>query len=279
MGAGAEWPSAPMWDKQARGKRKCKPARQVMLVGWEQMRMTMRTILVLGFLAAFLLVMLPVHLILWLVGHVMPQLRYRIGKHVADRVFEGILFLAQAKVEVKGQENIPEEPVLFVSNHRSIADIPVIFTTCGKRPGFAAKQEMRRMYLLSGWMDNIGCLFLDRKDLRSGMEMVKNGAKQIRKGNSLVIFPEGHRSQGEMLPFKEGSLKIAEKAVCPVVPVTLIGTDQIAGGSAGFFIRKGRVKVIYGEPIMLADLPKEERRRAGAAIRSEIEETIRREQD
>lgn len=239
----------------------------------------MRTILVLGFLAAFLLVMLPVHLFLWLVGHVLPQLRLKIGKHVADRVFDGILFLAGTKIEVKGEENIPEGPVLFVSNHRSIADIPVIYSTCGKRPGFVAKQEMRQMYLLSGWMDNIGCLFLDRKDLRSGMEMVKNGAKQIRRGNSLVIFPEGHRSRGELLPFREGSLKIAEKAECPAVPVTLIGTDQIAGGSAGFFIRKGSVKVIYGEPVMLTELPKAERRRAAADIRSEIEETIRMEQD
>ncbi len=238
----------------------------------------MRTILVLGFLAVFLVVMFPVHLLLRLLGLVMPQLRYRIGKRIVDGVFRVILFLVQVKLEVKGVENIPDEPVLFVSNHRSISDIPVIYVTSGRRPGFVAKKEMQRMRLLAGWMDHIGCLFLDRKDLRSGMEMVKNGAKQIRKGNCLVIFPEGHRSQGELLPFKEGSLKIAEKAECPVVPVTLIGTDQLLEARPGFSIRKGNVKVIYGEPVLLKDLPKEERRKAGARIRSGIEETIRKEQ-
>ena len=240
----------------------------------------MRSVLVLGFLFLFLVVMIPVHLILLLIGKMNPNLRYRIGNFFVYWGFRWELFLAQAKVEVKGLENIPKEPVLFVSNHRSYFDILVLHTTSTKRPGFVAKKEMERFALISWWMKDICCLFLDRHDIRSGMQMIKDGARNIQEGHSMVIFPEGTRSSKpdmEMLEFKEGSLKVAEKAECPVVPVTLIDTDQLLEVRPGFDIRKGKVKVIYGEPFYMKDLPKEQRKKAGAYVQSIIEETIKKE--
>ena len=238
----------------------------------------MRTVLVLGYLFLFLVIMIPVHLILLIIGRWNPELRYRIGNAIVYWGFRWELFQTHAEVEVKGTENIPKEPVLFVTNHRSYYDILVIHTTSTKRPGFVSKKEIKKIPFLSWWMDDICCLYLDREDLRSGMQMIKDGTELIKNGHSMVICPEGHRNQTqELLPFREGSMKMAERADCPVVPVTLIDTDQLLEARPGFNIRKGKVKIIYGEPFYMKDLPKEQRKKAGAYVRSIIEDTIKRE--
>ncbi len=238
----------------------------------------MRSVLVLGFLFCFLVLMIPVHGILTQIGKKNPDLRYKVGNSAVYWGFRWELFQSGVKIDVEGIENIPEEPVLFVSNHRSYFDILVLHTTSTKRPGFVAKAEIQKFPLLAWWMEDIACLFLDRNDLRSGMQMIKDGAERIKNGYSMVIFPEGTRSKGRgLLPFKEGSLKIAEKADCPVVPVALIDTDKLLEVRPGFDIRKGRVKVIYGEPFYIKDLPKEQKKKAGAYVQNIIEETIKRE--
>lgn len=239
----------------------------------------LRSFLVLSYLFVYLVIMMPVHGVLVLVGKVNPRLRYKIGNFLVYWGFRWELFQSGVKIEVKGKDNIPKEPVLFVSNHRSYFDILVLHTTSGKRPGFVAKSEMLKFPLLAWWMEDIACLFLDRNDLRSGMQMLKDGVERIRQGISVVIFPEGTRNgKDTMLPFKEGSLKMAEKAECPVVPVTMIDTDQLLEIRPGFDIRKAKVKVIYGEPFYIKDLPKEYRKKAGSYVQSIIEETIKREQ-
>ena len=238
----------------------------------------MRSVLVLGFLFLFLVLMIPVHLILLLIGKWNQELRYRIGNAIVYWAFRWELFQSGAQIEVKGIENIPEDAVLFVPNHRSYFDILVLHTTSTKRPGFVAKAEMDKFPLLNWWMRNICCLFLDRNDMRSGMQMIKDGAKMIQNGHSMVICPEGTRNQKkEMLPFKEGSLKMAEKAGCPVIPVTLIDTDQLLEARPGFDIRKAKVKVIYGEPIYLSDLTKEQKKKAGSYVQTIIEEKMKKE--
>lgn len=238
----------------------------------------MRSFLVLFYLFAYLIIMMPVHGVLVLIGKVNPRLRYRIGNFLVYWSFRWELFQSGAKITVKGKENIPKEPVLFVSNHRSYFDILVLHTTTGKRPGFVAKAEMLKFPLLAWWMKDIACLFLDRNDLRSGMQMIKDGAKLIQSGQSMVIFPEGTRNgEKKMLPFKEGSLKMAEKADCPVVPVTLIDTDKLLEVRPGFDIRKGKVKVIFGEPFYIKDLPKEWRKKSGAYVQDMIEKAMQEE--
>lgn len=222
--------------------------------------------------------MIPVHGILVLIGKFNPELRYKIGNSIVYWGFKWELFQAGAKVTVEGTEHIPECPVLFVANHRSYFDILLMHTTSTKRPGFVAKKEIMKLVPLKWWMDDICCLYLDRKDIRSGMQMIKDGAELIKNGHSLVICPEGTRNQGkEMLPFKEGSLKIAEKAGCPVVPVTLVGSDKLLEVRPGFDIRSAKVKLIYGEPIYLNELSRDEKKKAGAYVQNIIKNTLEKE--
>ncbi|MBR1598295.1 MAG: 1-acyl-sn-glycerol-3-phosphate acyltransferase [Lachnospiraceae bacterium] len=235
----------------------------------------MRNILVLGFLFLYLVLLIPVHLIIRIIGIWNPELRYKIGNAFVYHAFRWELFQAGAHITVEGKDNIPDVPVLFVSNHRSYFDILLLHTTTGKRPGFVAKSEMDKFPLLNWWMRDICCLFLDRKDLRSGVQMIKDGAELIKKGHSMVICPEGTRNQNkEMLPFKEGSLKMADKADCPVVPVAIIDSDQMLEIRPGFHIRSGHPKVIYGKPFYLKDLDKESKKHAGSYVQGIIKEMI-----
>ena len=130
-----------------------------------------------------------------------------------------------------------------------------------KRPtGYIAKAEMKKIPLLSWIMYFVNCLFLDRENPRKGLKTIQKGTDYLQNGVSMFICPEGTRSKtNEMLPFKEGSLKMAIKAKKPIVPVGIIN-------SAAIFeehfpkIKPGTVKIIFGKPIETKDLSRPEQR-------------------
>ena len=239
---------------------------------------TLRSFLVLLFLFAYLVLLIPLHLLLRVIGLFCKDVRYNIANALVYYAFKWELFQAGAKIEVVGQEHIPEGPVLFVPNHRSYFDILILHTTSTKRPGFVAKAEMNKYLGLNWWMRDIGCLFLDRHDIKSGVQMIKDGAELLKAGRSMVIFAEGTRNQGkEMLPFKEGSIKMAERADCPVVPVTIMNTDQLLEVRPGFSIKRANIKVIYGKSFYVKELEKEHRKKTGAYVQQMIADTIMQE--
>lgn len=200
---------------------------------------------------------------------------------IVRKMFVKILKMAGVEVTVKGYEKIPKNrPVLYVGNHRSYFDILVGYTTVPGRVGFIAKKEMEKIPLLSGWMINVNCLFLDRKNIKEGLKTILAGVEKIKRGVSVWIFPEGTRNRNsdpkELLPFKEGSLKIAEKSGCPVVPVAITGTADIFEKHIPYII-PGKVTIEFGDPIFLKELPPEERKFAGAYTRKRIIEMLQKE--
>lgn len=182
--------------------------------------------------------------------------------------FKFILMIAGVRVEVYGEENVPkEEPVLYIGNHRSYFDIVITYARCPRLTGYVAKDSMLKIPFLSAWMKRLHCLFLNRTDIKAGMKMILAGIDQIRNGISMCIFPEGTRAKDgietDLLPFKEGSLKMAEKTGCAIVPMALVHTADIFEKHIPF-IRRTRVVLIYGKPIYTKDLPKEEKKHLGA---------------
>lgn len=202
---------------------------------------------------------------------------------IVQKVFRIILRISGVTVTVKGWENVPKgQPVLFVGNHRSYFDILVGYTTVPSLLGFVAKKEMRRYPFLSDWMENVNCLFLDRKNLKEGLKTILEGIEKVKRGVSIWIFPEGTRNRNddilELLPFKEGSLKIAEKSGCPVVPVAITGTAEVFEKHVPL-IKPSHVTIEFGEPFIVKELPAEDRKFAGAYTRKIIIEMLKREQD
>ena len=137
---------------------------------------------------------------------------------------------------------------------------------------------MLRYPLLNLWMLNIGCLFLDRKDLKAGLKTILEAIGEIKKGNSLVIYPEGTRNRNEdgfsLLEFKEGSMKIAEKAKCLILPMAELGSASVFEKHIPF-IRPATVVIRFGKPCRIAELPEEYRKRSALYMRGEIERMLR----
>ena len=180
--------------------------------------------------------------------------------------------LAGITYEVRGLEHIPSDrAVLYVGNHRSYFDILVGYTTVPTLLGFVAKKEMEKIPLLRTWMVNANCLFLDRKNIKEGLKTILQGIEKVKNGVSIWIFPEGTRNTNdditELLPFKEGSLKIAEKSGCPVIPVAMTGTAEVLEKHFPF-ITPSHITVYYGKPINLKELDPEDRKHPGAYTRN-----------
>ncbi|MDR2939523.1 MAG: 1-acyl-sn-glycerol-3-phosphate acyltransferase, partial [Clostridiales bacterium] len=136
---------------------------------------------------------------------------------------------AGARLHITGENNIPKDrAVLFVSNHQSNVDVAIFLAAIEKDKGYIAKEELIKVPLLSHWMKNINCVFMDRSDLRKSAKAIFEGVNILKNGYSLVIFPEGTRSKSStMLPFKQASLKTATKAKVPIIPVTIDGSYKV----------------------------------------------------
>lgn len=221
----------------------------------------MRTILVALTVVLFLILSLPLLLVFYIIK-IFNKRACAVGSQaVIKTVFRFVLFLAGAKMQVRGRENIPDDrPVLYVSNHRSFADIPMGYCTLKGPTGFIAKKEIRKVIVFRRWMENMNCLFLDRTDLRQGLKTILKAADNVKAGYSAFIMPEGTRNhEAGLLEFKEGSFKIAEKSGCPVIPVAISNSDALL--ELHFpWVKKARVAISYGAPIETTDMTKEDKK-------------------
>ena len=238
----------------------------------------LRFILVALTVVLFLILSIPLLLILRVVDHYDTKRRQRISLKVIQGVFRLILKIAGVRITVEGRENIPQgQAVMYVGNHRGYFDILTGYVTVPDLMGFVAKKEMLRYPLLRTWMKYVNCLFLDRKNIKEGLKTILSAIAQIKEGVSVWIFPEGTRNENgllDLLEFHEGSMKIAEKSGCPIVPVAIKGTAEIFEEHIPF-IRPGHVVIRYGEPFFVKELEPSKRKFSGAYTRERIISMLR----
>lgn len=185
-----------------------------------------------------------------------------------------ILRRAGVKLDVSGLENIPKGPCCFIANHQGYFDILAILSSINKPMGFIAKKEMEKIPILSTWMKNIKCVFINRENVKEGLKSINQGAENIKNGHSMVIFPEGRRSkEHSMGKFRNGSLKMATKANAPIVPIAIDGSYKIFEQNNGW-IKGGIIKLSIGKPIYVDKLSREEIRQLPDRVRSEIEKNL-----
>ena len=183
------------------------------------------------FLISFLILSIPVLLVEAIIGKFNRKAKDYSCLRIVQWGFRCILWITGVETTVIGEEQVPDEPVLFVGNHRSYFDILLTYSRCKRLTGYVAKKEMERFPLLNNWMRNLYCLFLDRDNLKEGLKTILTGIDYIKQGISICIFPEGTRNTGEelsMLPFKDGALKIADKTGCAIVPISMNNTAEIS---------------------------------------------------
>ncbi len=233
-----------------------------------------RSILAVLFVAIFLIVSLPIQGILWIVGRFDPWAKKRISLAIVSWAFRVVIFICGIKRTVIGEENVPkDQAVLYVSNHRSIFDIVITYPRVPSPTGFIAKQEILKVPLLNIWMIYLDCLFLDRKNLKKGLEMILSAIDKVKNGISIFIYPEGTRNKTDapLGEFHKGSFKIAQKSGCPIVPVVVNHTEDIFEKHIPF-IKSTHVVIEYCKPVIINELSKEDQKNIDDYIKSIIEE-------
>ena len=231
-----------------------------------------RLILVALTLLLYLILGIPVLLIEWVIGRWNPRLRDISCLRMVQAAFKLILWFTGTDITYIGRENIPkDQAVLYVGNHNSYFDILLTYSQCPDLTGYVAKSEMLRYPLLRDWMKRLYSLFLDRTDMRAGLQMILTGIDYIKQGISVCIFPEGTRSRdGQMQPFKEGSMKMAQKTGCPIIPMAITNSAEIFENHLPR-VKPCRVIVEYGAPIYPKELSREEQKFLGSYTQKKIQ--------
>lgn len=240
-----------------------------------------RFILIVLFLAVFFTLSIVILPFLLIVGLFSRRQRDKMSYAIVSWAFSFIILIAGTRIDIKGYKNIPRDrAVLYVGNHRSMFDIAINYAVLPPLVGFVSKLEMKRFPFLSWWMVLVNCLFLDRENIKEGMKTIIKGTEQLKAGISMFIFPEGTRSkmENEMLEFKEGSLKMAEKSGSLIVPVAITNTSACFEDHFPK-VKRAHVIIEYGAPIDLSTMDKETRKHAGAYTRNIIQEMVNRNRE
>ena len=185
----------------------------------------------------------------------------------------GILNITGVRLSVEGLDNIPKEgPCVFVANHRSYYDIPLLLASLDKPYGILAKEELEKIPLLSRWMKLLGCVFVQRDDVRASVRALNDATAIVESGRSFIIFPEGTRYKGEeggAGEFKAGAFRIAVKTETPVVPVAISGARGLFEAH-GNRTTPGTVRIRVLPPIQTAGMSRAEQKELPAAVRQTI---------
>ena len=233
-----------------------------------------RFICIAVFLILYLILSIPVFLVEWIIGKFNRRAKDISSLRIVQWGFKVILKMTGVTTTVIGEENVPDEPVLFIGNHRSYFDILLTYSRCKRLTGYIAKKEMLSYPLLRTWMKRLYCLFLDRDNMREGLKTILQAIDYVKNGISICIFPEGtrNRTDAPLLEFHAGSLKIAEKAQCPIVPMTIANAEQIFEAHSPC-IRKTKVIIEYGEPIETKNLDRTQQKALTSQVVARISET------
>ena len=205
----------------------------------------MRTFFLLFFYVVLIFLLIPLLLFCCALKSARPIIF--MGKW-AMQVSQKILGI---RVEVTGAEKIAKEkPYVFMSNHLSFIDGPLLFLVIPQPIRVILKKEVFRIPFVGLGMKLVGFIPVDRKSIRGGKQSMDRAALLIKeKGFSFLIFPEGTRSlDGRLQPFKRGGFFIAIDSQVPIVPITIKGTYELMPKES-FFAKKGKVEVVFHPPV------------------------------
>ncbi len=235
----------------------------------------MRTIIIAISYLIIILISLPLLLIELVIRHFSPKTAAAFALQVVHVVFRYCMFVSGCKKTVVGLENIPRDtPVMFAANHRGFYDIILTYSELGsihKQTAFISKKEIKKFPIIAQWMYFLNCLFLDRDDIKQSLQVILTAISLVKDGYSIYIAPEGTRNPTDtLLPFKEGSMKIATKGKVPIVPVCLLNTENILESKLPW-ITKGPIYLEFGKPIDVNTLDPEDKKHLGAYVQKIVQ--------
>lgn len=192
--------------------------------------------------------------------------------HKVARIWASILLkISNTKVRVIGSENVLRgKPQIFMANHQSDFDILIALAYIPLQFRWIAKKELFAIPVFGAAMRSAGYIEIDRGHHEKAMHSLDEAALSIRRGKSIMTFPEGTRSRdGEIKAFKPGTFYLAVKSGVPVIPVSIIGSGKIMP-KRSLRIRPGQIKMVIGKPIEVAHFSIETRQELIERVRNEI---------
>jgi len=222
-----------------------------------------RTCAVVAFIALGIVLVFP-WLIVWslLVGN--PELLYGTAKR-AIRLACG---MAGLRIRVEGLENIPARACVFAANHASNLDPPALVAVIPRRVSFLTKKEVFRIPILATAMRVAQFVPVDRASREAATASVDIAAGRLKEGLSFAVFPEGTRSpDGRMRPFKKGTFVMAIQAGAPVVPVSIVGAQNLMQ-KGKWTLRPGEVTIRFGPAVEASEYTLERRGELLARVES-----------
>jgi 1-acyl-sn-glycerol-3-phosphate acyltransferase len=190
----------------------------------------------------------------------------------------GMAWFCHIPYKLRGWEHLPEDirdgrqSVIFMSNHESQMDPPVLVAALPVPAVYIAKKELKYVPFIgwAGWA--AGVIFIDRSDRERAIRSIRDAARQIRGGKNVVIFPEGTRTRdGQMLPFKKGGFALAQEAGVPIIPMAVVGGFHVLP-SGSLRLRPGQYTILLGVPVHPADHP--DRDSLMKEVRSQVEALV-----
>jgi len=205
----------------------------------------MRTLIYFVFLIILVVLLIPLLLFCILTRFSQPIIFF--GKQ-AIRLGQKML---GSELEVRGVEKIDKDTAyIFMANHMSFIDGPILFMLIPQPVRVLLKKEAFRIPVIGLGMKHIGFVPVNRKGLKGGKQSIEKASQIMKeKSYSFLIFPEGTRSRdGILQPFKRGGFFLAVNTQAPILPITIKGTFELMPRGS-FFVKKGKIKVIFHEPV------------------------------
>lgn len=238
----------------------------------------MRSFLIIALIILYVVATLPALLIFYLISRKDPKKAER-GVHVCmSWLLKAITFIAGTDLIVRGLENVPEDkPVLYISNHSSYFDIIFTYPLCKLPTAYVAKSDLQKIPFFSIWGTLMRCLFFDRSDAKSSLQMIKDGMENLKTDTSVYIFPEGRRNKNKgglpLNEFHDGSFKMAQRSGAPVIPVSIkTGSDVWEAHMP--WVYKRTVTITYGKPVYIKDLSSDDQKHIGSYMQKLIERML-----
>jgi 1-acyl-sn-glycerol-3-phosphate acyltransferase len=198
------------------------------------------------------------------------------GPHLLARFWaNSILWVGRIKITVTGTEKLdPDQSYIYMANHQSNADIPLLLGRLPVQFRWLAKAELFKIPIFGQALRGVGYISIDRSNRKSAFESLERAARSIRNGTSVLVFPEGTRSRdGRILPFKKGGFVLSVDSGVPIVPIIIRGTRDILS-KGHFMIRPAPVTMEIMDLVETADYTRKSKDQLLDRIRSIFIENV-----
>jgi 1-acyl-sn-glycerol-3-phosphate acyltransferase len=184
-----------------------------------------------------------------------------------------ILWTSGVRLDRRGRLPSLDRRCVFVANHASIYDIPIVFVAVPRQLRIMAKATLGRIPFIGWHLHRSGHLLVDRHN--PGVSIFKKMERMTRHGTSLIVFPEGGRTiDGELLPFKPGVFLLAIEHDLAIVPISVSGS-RLVMPFGRLMVCPADVRVTVHEPIDTSALTRRDARRLAAEVREIVATGVR----